>query len=399
MKRLFIIGASILQLPAILKAKEMGLYVAVADYNPEAIGIKFADEYYNVSTMDEEGIFEAAKKFKADGIMTLATDQPMKALAYTANKLNLNGISYEVAINATNKAKQRLIFQNANLEIPWFKVVTDENEFDKIKYTIKYPCICKPVDSAGSKGVIFTDSKSKLLDNYNYAKKFSQSGVVVIEEFLTGKEVSVEILIVEEDVHILNVTDKLTTKGLFFVEKGHSQPSKLSNEELDRIKKLAKDAVKSLNINTGAAHVEIMLTKEAPKIIEVGARMGGDCITTHLVPLSTGIDMVKAVIQLALGETPNIEVTENNGAAIRFIEGKKGILKSINGISNAKNAKGVIEVSVTKNQGDNIDILKSSNDRLGYIIAVGENSQDASCNCESALDLISVEVDSIDETY
>ena len=103
MKRLFIIGASILQLPAIQKAKEMGLYVGVADFNPNAIGIKYADEYFNVSTIDEEGIYQASKDFHADGIMTLATDMPMRSVAYATEKLNLVGISYNTAIKATDK--------------------------------------------------------------------------------------------------------------------------------------------------------------------------------------------------------------------------------------------------------------------------------------------------------
>ena len=70
MKRLFIIGASDFQLPAIQEAKQMGLHVGVADFNPSAVGIPFADEYFNVSTIDAEGIYEAAKKFQADGIIT-----------------------------------------------------------------------------------------------------------------------------------------------------------------------------------------------------------------------------------------------------------------------------------------------------------------------------------------
>ena len=81
MKRLMIVGASVLQLPAILKAKEMGLHVAVVDFNPQAIGIQYADKYYNASTMDEDAVLKAAEDYKPDGIMTLATDMPMRGVA------------------------------------------------------------------------------------------------------------------------------------------------------------------------------------------------------------------------------------------------------------------------------------------------------------------------------
>ena len=103
MKKLLIIGASILQLPAIQKAKEMGFYVGVADFNPKAIGIKYADEYFNVSTIDIEGVCAVAEEFKPDGIFTLATDMPMRSIAAACKRLGLRGISPETALKATDK--------------------------------------------------------------------------------------------------------------------------------------------------------------------------------------------------------------------------------------------------------------------------------------------------------
>ena len=85
MSRLLILGASTLQLPAILKAKEMGHYVAVADYNPQAIGILFADEFFPASTIDIEAICQVAETFHPDGIMTLATDMPMRSKRYRSH--------------------------------------------------------------------------------------------------------------------------------------------------------------------------------------------------------------------------------------------------------------------------------------------------------------------------
>ena len=105
MKKLLIIGASILQVPAIKKAKEMGYHVGVADYNPNAVGIQFADEYFNVSTIDIAGIVKVAQKFRPNGIMTLATDMPMRAIAKACEVCNLPGIDFETALKATDKGK------------------------------------------------------------------------------------------------------------------------------------------------------------------------------------------------------------------------------------------------------------------------------------------------------
>ncbi|HHX13897.1 MAG TPA: hypothetical protein GX726_02950, partial [Clostridiales bacterium] len=161
MKNLFIVGASILQLPAIEKAKEMGLHVGVADYNTHAVGIPYADEYFNVSTINERGIYEAARSFRADGIMTLATDMPMRSVAYACEKLGLPGISYDTAIKVTDKGEMIKAFKKSRVAHPWFYVASSEEEFNKQKKNIKYPCIIKPTDNAGSRGVILVNTSKE----------------------------------------------------------------------------------------------------------------------------------------------------------------------------------------------------------------------------------------------
>ena len=323
MKRLLIIGASILQLPAIVKAKEMGLYVAVADYNPNAVGIPYADEYYNVSTIDAPGVCQAAKAFRADGIMTLATDMPMRSIAYACEQLGLPGISQDTALKATDKGEMIKAFAAAGVAHPWFRILPDAATAG-IPEGITYPCITKPTDNAGSRGVLLVRGSEELPQALAYSAEHSRGGSVIVEEYMTGSEVSVEIMVLDGVVHVLQVTDKLTTGAPHFVEMGHSQPSRLPAADLEKIRDLAIRAVKAVGIGSGPAHVEIMLTKDGPKMVELGARMGGDCITSHLVPLSTGIDMVKATIQICLGMTPDLTVKFEKGAAIRFFDAPPG---------------------------------------------------------------------------
>lgn len=388
MKRLLIIGASILQLPAIKKAKEMGLYVAVADFNPNAIGIQYADEYYNASTIDEDAICDVAKRFKPDGIMTLATDMPMRSLAKAAALLGLPAISYDTAVKATDKYEMIKAFKEHCVASPWFYNISSREDISFLKDNITYPCIMKPTDNAGSRGVVLVNNYDELYDAYDYSHKQSRSGNVIIEEYLQGNEVSVEILVINGDVHILAITDKLTTGAPHFVEMGHSQPSQQPLHIQSAIKELATQAVKSVGIQTGPAHVEMMVTERGPVMIELGARMGGDCITTHLVPLSTGVDMIKATIDLALGNIPDITSRIEMSSAIRFIKGPIGIIKSINGIEDAKRVAGVVEVSLTKNVGDTIDDIHSSTDRVGYIITQASTVNKAISICSKINDTI-----------
>ncbi len=390
MKKLLIIGASVLQVPGIKKAKELGYYVAVADYDPKAVGIPLADEYFNVSTIDTEGVAKVAKEFNPDGIMTLATDMPMRSVSRAAKELGLPGISMDTAIKSTDKGEMIKAFEGAGVEHPWYYIALNEQEFDDIKNKVSYPCIMKPTDSSGSRGVVLVHNLCELENEYNYTRDNSRKGGVIVEEYMVGSEVSVEVMAVGGEPHVLQVTDKLTTGAPHFVEMGHSQPSRLGEDNVAKIKDLAIRAVKAVGITDGPAHVEIMLTKDGPKMVELGARMGGDCITTHLVPLSTGIDMIKATIETSCGITPDIEQKLNKGSAIRYFNTDYGTIESIEGVEEARTLDGVKEITFVKNVGDKVGAIGSSTDRVGFVIAQADTAEDAVKVCEKALDVVKI---------
>jgi biotin carboxylase len=390
MSKLLIIGASVLQLPAIQRAKEMGHFVAVADFNPDAIGVKFADAYYNVSTIDIEAISILAGKIKPDGIMTLATDLPMRSVAAATSLLKLPGISFETAVRATDKEEMIRAFKAGNVASPWYFVVEGESGMKLISDKLIYPCIIKPTDNAGSRGVVLVQNQYEMSAAYTYSKMQSRSGKVIIEEYMTGNEVSVEVMAYENEVHILAITDKITTGAPHFVEMGHSQQSQLCPEHLNQIRDIACRAVEAIGIDQGPAHVEIMLTKNGPMMVELGARLGGDCISTHLVPLSTGIDLVKATIDVALGLKPDITPKFSKGSAIHYFSAPSGVIQSISGIDQAKAMEGVVEITFTKGAGEDVARIQSSTDRIGFLIAQGANSQDAIRKCENAAKEINI---------
>ena len=390
MKKLLIIGASILQLPAIQKAKEMGFYVGVADFNPKAIGIKYADEYFNVSTIDIEGVCAVAEEFKPDGIFTLATDMPMRSIAAACKRLGLPGISPETALKATDKGKMIKAFEEHCVPHPWYYILENAEECEAIIDKISFPCISKPTDNSGSKGVMLIHNKDELLNSLKYSSSQGRNGSVIVEEYMRGSEVSVEILVLDGVVHILQITDKLTTGAPHFVEMGHSQPSSLTPEQIDDIRDVATRAVKAVGIDNSPAHVEIMVTDKGAKMIELGSRMGGDCITSHLVPLSTGIDMIEAAINIACGEKPDLTPKFQKGSAIRFIDAPHGTIAEIKGITDAEKISGVTQISLTKQLGDTVGDIASSNDRTGFVIAQADTAADAVNICEKAFSEISI---------
>ena len=283
-------------------------------------------------------------------------------------------------------------FKASGVPSPWFFDVDSLEQLKALAGKVTFPCIIKPTDNAGSHGVAKVNSFEELIASYEYSHSCSRHGKVIVEEFLDGPEVSVEVMMVNGKVNILQITDKITTEAPHFVEMGHSQPSLLPDATQETIRQVATAACLAVGIDKGPAHVEMRVTKRGPVMIELGARMGGDNITTHLVPLSTGIDMVGSTIKVALGEDPDITPTLHCGSAIRYFEVPFGVIKAIEGVEDAERIPGVKQITFTKNVGEISTPIACSNDRVGYVIAQGKTREKAEEACEKAMKTILVHV-------
>ena len=391
-KTLMILGGSLLQLPAIKKAKEMGLNVVVVDMNPDAIGFKEENVIKEViSTIDIPKVIDAAKKHHVDGILTIASDMPMRTVAAVAKELHLVGIDDETAYKATDKYEMRLALQKNNIPIPLFYRASSFDEF--LKYLSKFhgKVISKPADNSGSRGIFLIDDYSKAKEAFSFSLANSRNGYVLLEEYMIGPEVSVETMSINGKCIIVQITDKITTGAPHFVEMGHSQPSCLNEDIKNEIKSIVKKAVKAIGIKDGPSHTEVIVTKTGPKIVEIGARLGGDCITTHLVPLSTGVNLVECCIKVALGCKPTIKKTVDKGSAILFYKQKKGIVKSITGIEEAYKIDGIEEVFCSCSNGSTIPDIVNSSSRVCFVIGTADDAFSAIKRCKIALSKIDIE--------
>ena len=390
-KTIMILGASILQLPAIQKAMEMGLKVVALDMNPDAVGFNVPGVVKEViSTIEIDAAVEAAKRHKIDGVMTLATDMPMRTVAAVAKECGLVGVTEETAVKATDKSVMREALKAAGVPVPKFFRVTSIDEYKTAVDQIVGPFMVKPADSSGSRGILKVEDRSDLDSAYNYTKQFSHNGIVVVEECMIGPEVSVETLAIDGEVQVIQITDKITTGAPHFVEMGHTQPTRLDCAE--EIEKVAIAANKAVGIENGPSHTEIIVTKDGPKIVEIGARLGGDCITTHLVPLSTGVNMVEACIRIALGEKPDITPTLRCGSAIRYFKQHAGVVKTIEGLEDAEKMTGVKQISIVHGVGETITEITDSGSRMGFVITQGTDAGDAASKCEKVLEIIKVDI-------
>ena len=358
-KKLAIIGASYLQLPIVLKAKQMGVETHCFSWPEGAVCREISDYFYPISVLDKDLILKKCEEIKIDGITTIATDMAVPTICYVAEKMNLISNTYNSSIISTNKSEMRKAFEKGNCSIPKFIEVT--NCINNLE-GFKFPLIVKPIDRSGSRGVTKVHYENDLSEAINYAINDSFSKKAIVEEYIEGVEVSVETISWKGQHTILTITDKVTTGPPHFVELAHHQPSSLSNEIQEKIESETIKCLNALNINFGAGHSEFKITPDGEVfVIEVGARMGGDFIGSHLVELSTGYDFLQGVINISLGkyEAPILE--SNNFSGVYFLcKETEHILPYFSQENNF-----VIQKEI---QNSNLKNITNSNDRSGYLI-------------------------------
>lgn len=380
-KKLLVLAAGILQVPVIKKAKDMGIYVIAADGDPDAVGLKYADKAIVVNITSEEDVLKVAREEKIDGVIHPCSEVSMNVMGRLNDELGLSGITREQAIRATNKHLMREAFKSGNAPSP--KSILTGNAEDAwmhLQNDFSTDGILKPSRNSGSRGIakVFRDmDKADFVKAYDIALNESRDKSVLIEQFIEGPEFSIEIIVWNGKVNVLTVTDKKTTGAPHFVELGHNQPSCYSAEEVEILKAAAVAGVKALGVNNYACHAEAKLMDGKAYLMEIGARLGGDFISTELTHLSTGIDMVAAAIDVALGVEPDLDPKEEpKGVCIRYFCPKPGKLVSICNTEMLKDPR-VYLWEIYHKTGDVIPEITSSLCRSGHVIVTESSPQKA----------------------
>lgn len=376
MKKILILGASEIQLPIVLRAKELGYFTIVADYNPNAVAFEFADKKLIISTNDIPALIKAAKDDNINGVLT-TSDYPVRSVANICEALRLCGPTIAAAVLCTDKFLLRQHLEKHHFLVPQFKIIKSKDSLSEINF---FPCVIKPIDSSGSRGVQKVNNIEELKNAYDYSILHSNSATIIVEEFIDGAEFSVETLTQNGETTIIAITEKTVSgeKGIFFVEDRHVIPASISKINEFAISEMVSKVIGTLNLVNSPTHTELKLNSKGIFIIEIGARLGGDFITSDLVPLSTGVDMLENSINIALNKKINTLSTIEKYSGIQFITTEnykliENFLKNKNPLVVKHLIKPYKEVKLT-----------SSFDRLGYFIVQANSreklNQTLNCN-------------------
>jgi carbamoyl-phosphate synthase large subunit len=360
MKKIMILGAGAVQVPIIEKVKSLNYQSLALDLNPHAPGMKIADIAISISTNDFSKILKTAAEHKIDAILT-TSDFPVNSVALVSEKLNLHAMSSKVAEICTNKFLQRDFFDNNNISHPYFRLFSLIEDVSDLK---DYPYVLKPLSSSGSRGVFMVNNLAELMEKFSLVQEYSTGNAMLIEKYIGGREFSVETITQENHTTVVAITEKITKGDQFgaFVEDLHLIPARISGEEKNLIISVVKKLIDSLGLNNCPSHTELKLCDNKVYIIEIACRLGGDFITSDLVPLHNGIDMLDNLIRLSLGEKVKVDPLINKVSCIQFLNNNNyyNCKKFIE-----KNSRFMIKFQIDEYHSNPI---LNSNLRMGYII-------------------------------
>ncbi len=387
-RSILFVGGGQETIPGVKVAKEMGLSVIVSDISEAAPCVKLADHFLLADTYSVEDTLREVKIFckkhrSIDGVICMASDVPL-TVAMVAKELGLPGIPIEAAKIVTDKVLMKDCFKASHLPIPWYSEVQDAKQLKQIVRDKALPLIIKPVDSRGARGVLKLEDDVDLDWAYSTSLSYSPSNRVMVEEFLSGPQVSTESLIVKGNVYTLGFSDRnydlLEKYSPYIIEDGGDLPSSLLPVDQKRIKDTVAKTASVLQITNGVIKGDMVLSDGDPYIIEVAARLSGGYFCSHEIPLNTGVDFVRIAVQMAMGDSiseDSLKVSKNLAVCQRYFFPEPGVVQNIVIPEWINTHPDINLCEIRVSVGDVIAEATHHPSRAGLVITSGKNRAEA----------------------
>lgn len=400
MKRILLLGGSAQQLVAIQAAKDLGYYTIVCDYLPDNPGQYIADKFYSTSTTDVEAVYEIAKNEQIDGILAYASDPAALPASIVAERLGLpTNPSKSVEILGLKYPWRRFLQDNgfACPKVFSFHPSTSVDEIKKNTEQFSFPIVVKPTDSSGSKGVTMLNDWNGIEEAISWADSYSRNKVLIVEEYIQRGFPSV----IGGDIFVWN--GKIVLFGEMeclrdyerspLIPIGEKKPIQINNLQRERIHNELQRIVTALDIKFGELNIEILLDKEDNvHFLELGPRAGGNMIPIQLSD-AFGIDLIKANVQAAMGETPDFvgkEIKALPGCYMHYVLHcyKDGTFKCIEIDKSIKDS--VYRESIYKKAGDPVEVFDGAGKAIGIIFLHFDTTDEMEYFCENHNSLIKI---------
>lgn len=370
-KSVLVFGVGELQLSIINRANRKGLFTVGIDPCEDAYAKDACQAFEVVGGQDFEATLSVAKKYDVSAVVTAATDKTLVMMARVAKELNLPFYSVETAQWSTDKYQMKQRFIEGGVPCAQGRLIHNAAEAKDLFF----PVICKPRDNSGSRGVKLCRDVNELQECIDEALDNSKLDTVLVEEFIEGREFSIESLHYDGKNEIIQFTEKRTTEFPYNVELGHKQPANLTDDERQQIRDIISKIAACMNFENCPSHTELKVNDRGVFVIETSPRLGGDYITSTLTPLSTGINLEDQLLHIALGEkVDTVTGRVDKASAVCFFSLPEGEVTAINPrINEIASWPNIHGFELKLHVGDKINQITSSLNRYGQFIVTGNS--------------------------
>ena len=376
MKALVLAGG-LPQIELIRQLKSRGITTVLIDGNEKAIARPYADIFYQAAIFKTEEVKEIALKEQVDFLITVCADQVLLVVAQVSEELGLPCyIDYKTAQNVSDKTYMKKIFWENNIPTSRY-VQMEQLDWDAISH-LQFPLVVKPVDAYSSKGVRKAQNKQELEIFFAEAAQISRSGGVIVEEFVSGEEISVDVYVEGGKAKILCVSnsEKINDAEKFVIFRGR-YPVAASEKILAEIQKVAQQIVDAFGIVDSPMLIQMINGGDRVSVLEFCARTGGN-MKYLLIKRSCGVDVIKAVIDLTLGEKPHVEVGDPEAKYIvnDFVYCEPGQLDRAEGYESLLEDGTLADFFCIKPKGFQFRGVSSSSDRAAGFTVVADSLEE-----------------------
>lgn len=391
MKALVLAGG-LPQVKLINELKSRHIEVLLADYYPEPVAKPYADRFFQISTLDVPAITDLAKKENVDFLITVCTDQALLTVAKVSENLGLPCyLDYQTALNVTNKQHMKDIFFANNISSARYLIL--ENYDESIVKDFTFPLIIKPVDCNSSKGVKKVCTKEDLKIAFKNAIDMSRTNTVIIEDYIDGVELSVDVYVENGIAKVLNISEleKIPEKDKFVIFRS-SCLDNISTQIKDKIQKTSQQIANSFNLKNSPMLIQLISTGTDIFVLEFSARTGGG-EKFEIIEKVSGFDVIKAVVDLTLGIIPNVESynQENLLISTEFIYCKQGVFNDVKGLNELFEHRVIENFYLFKWKGAEFDIIENSGDRVAGFTICGKTKDELNLKHKKVLEKLIIE--------
>ena len=375
MKKALVLAGGFPQIALLKELKSRGYVTVLADWNKEPVAKAYADIFYQESTLDVEAITRVAREEKVDFLTTVCTDQALLTVAKVSETLGLPCyIDYKTALHVTNKAYMKKVFVESGIPTAKHVIVDDAAQ---VPDNMPFPLIVKPVDCNSSKGVKRVENREELAEAVKMAVGYSRTHTAVVEQFVSGPELSVDVYVQDGTAHVLCVSnnDKIAAEDKFIIFRGRC-PAAEAEPVKHKIQEAAQRIADAFHLRNTPMLIQLIVEKGEIYILEFSARTGGGTKFLRIRHL-TGFDVVGAVVDLTEGEKPRLEISEKKQyLADEFLYCKPGRFDRLDGFEELKNQGVIADFYVFKWRGAEFDQVESSGDRVAGFTIVADTYEE-----------------------